>query len=1085
MLFKIVKSISVKSIVVCLVAAAFSPITPARAVETSMDLVFNIPSYDKAIILPFQGIGGGGIDIDWGDSATTTGFTSASTGPTHTYANAGVYTVKVSLNASAGSVTTFGVDPSIGWPGTYAWSDDQDYLTAVTSWGSLGLTSLAHAFRDCPNLTALPTSLPSTVTNLESLFDSSYIFGGAQPPAKFTADISGWNTVNVTNMSGTFKYTDFNQDIGSWNTSNVTNMTQMFTGDGYFNKNIGSWNTSKVTNMMMMFYGGSSFNQNIGSWNTSSVTNMSEMFRNASFFNQNISSWNTANVTNMSGMFSGTDGSIVTNFNQNISSWNTANVTNMSGMFLKNNAFNQNISSWNTANVTNMNDMFYFAAAFNQNISSWDITKLTTATRFYNYSGTSSVNYGNLLIGWEAQTQLSNVSFGANTLRYPASAATARTALISSPSSWTISDAGFQQTGIPGTPTAVAGDSQANVTAVIPTSGETPTSYTITAYPGPTFSVAGPTCTVSDPGASMVCTVTGLTNGTQYKFKATGFSTTGGTSTASLASSTVTPIAQPGIPGTPTAVAGNAQATVTFAAPTTGGAPVTYTVTSNPEGKTCTSTSPTRSCVVTGLTNGTSYTFSVTATNSAGTSSSSSDSAAVSPIAPPGAPGTPTVVSGDGSATITVVAPSTGGDPVSYTVVSTPSSRTCTITVPSTSCEITGLTNGTGYTFKASATNGGGTSSYSVDSSSVTPVAAIPGTPGTPTVVAGDGQATITVVAPTTGGAPVTYTVTSNPEGKTCTVTAPASTCIITGLTNGTSYTFAVTATNGGGTSGNSMASASSTPASVSSPEGSTSNVGALSIIVPTSQPEQGTSTTTIGGQSIKSTTTINSSAETLTISNGGRYAASLTYSIRNQKNIVPLTLNKTIGAQAGAHINVTGNGFKSKARVYVYLISTNGASTLLGSIIANKSGKVSSKLLVPNSLVSGKYTLQLNGYTNKSNLVSSRNLGMQVLIDHGVIYFKADTAKLSASERSSLKELIKTISAGESIVLYGFTAGSTKSQYKKANIKLARLRAEEVKQVFTAEGISVSITIKPKGAVAINGKHNPINRRVEIKSIK
>ena len=66
-----------------------------------------------------------------------------------------------------------------------------------------------------------------------------------------------------------------------------------------------------------------------------------------------------------------------------------------------------------------------------------------------------------------------------------------------------------------------------------------------------------------------------------------------------------------------------------------GGAPITgYTVTSTPGGKTCSITGA-LSCVVTGLTNGTVYTFTVTATNSAGDSSASGASAAVTPM-PPG-----------------------------------------------------------------------------------------------------------------------------------------------------------------------------------------------------------------------------------------------------------------------------------------------------------------------------------------------------------------------------------------------------------------------------------------------------------------
>ena len=80
------------------------------------------------------------------------------------------------------------------------------------------------------------------------------------------------------------------------------------------------------------------------------------------------------------------------------------------------------------------------------------------------------------------------------------------------------------------------------------------------------------------------------------------------------------------------------------------------------------------------------------------------------------------------------------------------------------------------------------------------------------TATAGDGQASVSFAPPASdGGAAITsYTVTSSPDGKTA--TGPGSPLVVTGLTNGTSYTFTVTAHNLAGDSAPSAASAAVTP---------------------------------------------------------------------------------------------------------------------------------------------------------------------------------------------------------------------------------------------------------------------------------
>jgi hypothetical protein len=92
-----------------------------------------------------------------------------------------------------------------------------------------------------------------------------------------------------------------------------------------------------------------------------------------------------------------------------------------------------------------------------------------------------------------------------------------------------------------------------------------------------------------------------------------------------------------------------------------------------------------------------------------------------------------------------------------------------------------------------------------------------PSPPAAPTAVAGDGQATVSWVAPASL-APITgYTVTATPGGASCSWTSGPLTCTVTGLAIGTAHTFRVTATSALGTSAPSPASNPVTPWGISS----------------------------------------------------------------------------------------------------------------------------------------------------------------------------------------------------------------------------------------------------------------------------
>ena len=389
----------------------------------------------------------------------------------------------------------------------------------------------------------------------------------------------------------------------------------------------------------------------------------------------------------------------------------------------------------------------------------------------------------------------------------------------------------------PGVPTTVVGtfgDTSADVTWSAPASngGSAITGYTVTAADSTTPANGHETCTWTT--GPLGCTVTSLTNGDSYTFTVTA-TNKAGTGSASSASSVVVPATKPGAPTSVVATFGDTSAHVTWSAPASnGGSAITgYTVTATDSTtpanghETCSWSSGPLTCTVTALTNGDSYTFTVTATNKAGTGPASSASSAVVPAAKPGAPTSVSGTFGDTSADVTWSAPaSDGGSAITgYTVTAADSTtpanghETCSWSSGPLTCPVTALTNGDSYTFTVTATNKAGTGSASSASSAVVPAAK----PGAPTSVAatfGDTSADVTWSAPASdGGSAITgYTVTAADSttpangNETCTWTSGPLMCTVTSLTNGDSYTFTVTATNKAGTGPGSSASSAITP---------------------------------------------------------------------------------------------------------------------------------------------------------------------------------------------------------------------------------------------------------------------------------
>jgi uncharacterized repeat protein (TIGR01451 family) len=161
---------------------------------------------------------------------------------------------------------------------------------------------------------------------------------------------------------------------------------------------------------------------------------------------------------------------------------------------------------------------------------------------------------------------------------------------------------------------------------------------------------------------------------------------------------------------------------------------------------------------------------------------------------------------------------------------------------PPTSLVIPGLTNGVSYAFEVSATNGNGTSAFSTQSNTITPPGiGVPSAPTGATAVAGDTQAFVTwTVSSSDGGSPITsYTVNviDNGVGTAIFVTVPppafgsnTDSALVSGLTNGHTYTFTVQATNIAGFSAASNVSNAVVPSAANVPTVTMTMAGPASV---------------------------------------------------------------------------------------------------------------------------------------------------------------------------------------------------------------------------------------------------------------
>ncbi len=369
-------------------------------------------------------------------------------------------------------------------------------------------------------------------------------------------------------------------------------------------------------------------------------------------------------------------------------------------------------------------------------------------------------------------------------------------------------------------------------TPVIGTPNTVPSSATITSVQGgegsavvtwvaPSYVGTGITKYVvrSSPGGStcdwnagpLSCTVPSLKDGNSYTFSVVADDIEG-SSKPSSASASVTiglPLAPIGL----TAAPYDGSTDVSWTPSSGGGTATSFVATSTPGGASCTAAGV-MGCTITGLSNGTSYSVSVVSRNQWGTSLPTSPPATVVPTPLPGAP-TSVVISAAalGSLNVAWEPPNFVGYGISgYTATAGPGGLSCT-TYGGLSCKIPGLTGGVTYTVEVAVNSLTGTGPSSKPSNAVR-ISLPPGSPTQVVATSGDGVASVSWSAPgTDGGLPInSYQVTSAPGSSTCVWVSGPLTCTVSGLSNGTSYTFTVVAFNTVGAGAPSALSASVVP---------------------------------------------------------------------------------------------------------------------------------------------------------------------------------------------------------------------------------------------------------------------------------
>ena len=269
-------------------------------------------------------------DVDWGDSSTDTGVTI--TNKTHTYTDAGTYTVKISGQFAGFKFGNSSVSNKLAITEFVQWGTDTVIQALYNAFS--GCTNMVYSATDNPTIT-LKLGVPNH-TRLDSMF-----FGCNSIT---NLDLSGWNWTNPGLVAAcpSMFYTCKNLEtliLTGWNFPNSVSHSNFarFVGDTTTNGCAFEWDNLTVGSTQLGYAFNraklSSFSMENLTFNSSGVTCQLTFYQaNLLFSTLDLSSWvNTSNIASMTYMFRSLNYLGLNTIDLNVTGWDISNVTTMFG----------------------------------------------------------------------------------------------------------------------------------------------------------------------------------------------------------------------------------------------------------------------------------------------------------------------------------------------------------------------------------------------------------------------------------------------------------------------------------------------------------------------------------------------------------------------------------------------------------------------------------------------------------------------------------------------------------------------------------------------------------------------------------